>query len=378
MNYRIDLFAVFIFMGIVQAVFLLFFFFSGENRKRQVNMFQGLLLICITCCILEIFLMYTGYIINCLYLVDFSEVFALLIGPCFYLVIISLIRGRIEKKQYWHFVFPFIYLLLQLPFLLLPQDAKYNAWMIAYPQGLPLREFDMPYHANIFFLTDHHTALTILSLFFYAVLGLTAVAKVFREKSESFWKPVHPVLRTLRQGLLQNVLGLIIILIVKLLNKQDSGDHIVAAYLSLTIYFTSFSVVRRSGFFLQPALQEQQKYKGSNLTSEQLQTTLDKLKQLMDRNKVFLQPGFSLPALAQQMGVSVHALSQVINEGLGKSFFELAAEYRIDEAKRLLKNQPHLKVEEIAGQVGYHSKSSFNSAFKRITGKTPAEYRDEN
>ena len=53
----------------------------------------------------------------------------------------------------------------------------------------------------------------------------------------------------------------------------------------------------------------------------------------------------------------------------------MTAEYRIEEAKRLLKEKMNYKVEEIAEQVGYNSKSSFNTAFKKITGMTPSEWR---
>src|SRR6478609_8252364 len=113
----------------VQAVFLLFFFLSKENRKNKANIFHGLMLISIGACLLEIFLMYTGYIVHCFYLVDFSEAFVFLIGPSFYLLVISLTRGEPKRIHYLHFVFPIIYLLLQIPFLLSPEDAKYNAWV---------------------------------------------------------------------------------------------------------------------------------------------------------------------------------------------------------------------------------------------------------
>lgn len=59
------------------------------------------------------------------------------------------------------------------------------------------------------------------------------------------------------------------------------------------------------------------------------------------------------------------------------SFFEMTAEYRLEEAKRLLREKINIKVEEIAEEVGYNSKSSFNAAFKKITGKTPSEWRVE-
>jgi hypothetical protein len=44
MVHEIDLHAIFIFLGIVQAVFLCLFFFSKENRKVQANFFQGLMI----------------------------------------------------------------------------------------------------------------------------------------------------------------------------------------------------------------------------------------------------------------------------------------------------------------------------------------------
>jgi AraC-like DNA-binding protein len=55
----------------------------------------------------------------------------------------------------------------------------------------------------------------------------------------------------------------------------------------------------------------------------------------------------------------------------------MRAEYRVEEAKRLLREKINIKVEEIAEEVGYNSKSSFNAAFKKITGKTPSEWRVE-
>ena len=105
MPYRIDLFAVFIFLGIVQGIFLLLFFLSKENRKIKSNLFHGLMLLSIVAVLTEIFLMYTGYIVNCLFLVDFSEAFGLAIGPCFYLLVLSLTKGNISGKTIYTWLF---------------------------------------------------------------------------------------------------------------------------------------------------------------------------------------------------------------------------------------------------------------------------------
>ena len=334
------------------------------------------MLIAIGACLLEIFLMYTGYIVHCFYLVDFSEAFVFVIGPSFYLLVISLTRNEVPRLYYLHYAFALIYLVLQIPFLLSPEDAKYNAWVGAYHPDLPLRNFTESYTNPLFYLTDNHTNLVVVSLTLYGLLGTYEVIKAFRSKKESFWKPVHSVLQTLRGGAIQIVSVLILLIIVKLIYNHDLGDHIIGVYISVIIYVISFTVIKNSGFFRQAPLTEQLKYKSSSLTFDQQQVSLQKLKQLMNNEKPFLKPDFSLPELADQLKTTVHTLSQVINDGLGKTFFEMTAEYRVNEAKQLLKDQPNIKVEEIAEQVGYNSKSSFNTAFKKLTGMTPSEWRN--
>ena len=378
MTYKIDWFAVFILLGIVQAVFLSVFFFSTENRKKQFNLFYGWFLISTVACLLEIFLMYTGYIIHMLFLVDFSETFGLLIGPFLYLFILSIAKGPVQwKKIRIHLLFPLIYTLLILPFLLSSEDIKYNAWIASYHPDLPYRQIELSHLPLRFWLTDWHTELVLISLGLYIVLCGVVIYRSFHDKMESFWHPVSLSLRTMRNGAIQIVLFTILIIIVKLFNEDDTGDHLFAAFGSLLIYSTSISVMRSSGFFKQATLTKPEKYKSSTLTQEQQQSILIKFNQVMQEQKPYLKSNFSLPELAHLLGVSVHALSQAINDGLGKSFFELVAGYRVEEAKRLLLEQPNIKVEEIAEQVGYNSKSSFNTAFKKFTGSTPSAFREK-
>jgi AraC-like DNA-binding protein len=377
--YTIDLFAVLIFLGLIQAVFLTFFFFSKEHRSRQYNVFYGWLLIAIIACELEIFLMYTGYITHALHFVDFSEPFALLIGPFLFLYVRSLALGPVNRKTIAaHLAFPVIYALLLIPFLISSGDIKYNAWINSYHPGWPLKDVVYSYDPWMFVLTEWHTELVLISLFFYLALSGGIIYRSFREKGEPFWRPQTVTLKTLRNGVLQMTVFAVLIVVVKLLNTDDTGDHLFAAFGSFIIYSTSFSVMRGSGFFKQAALTEQSKYKSSSLTPEQQEILIEKLKKVMAEGKPFLRTDFSQPDLARQCGISVHQLSQVINNGLGKNFFEWMASYRIEEAKRLLKEQPNIKIEEIAEQVGYNSKSSFNTAFKKITGSTPSAFREKN
>ncbi|MEO9966033.1 MAG: ABC transporter permease [Reichenbachiella sp.] len=120
------------------------------------------------------------------------------------------------------------------------------------------------------------------------------------------------------------------------------------------------------------------KYKKSTLSAAQKASILERLDELMTSSKFYLNDDASLSSLAELLHTTTHHLSQVLNESKGISFQELISQNRIREARYLLKDQSmaQTKVENIAAMVGYNSKSAFNTAFKRLTGLTPSEYRD--
>ncbi len=120
------------------------------------------------------------------------------------------------------------------------------------------------------------------------------------------------------------------------------------------------------------------KYARSTLHIPDKARLLDALESELKPGAYFLQSDASLKGLAKRLTTSTHNLSQLLNETKGVTFFELQASVRVREAKKMLQDpqKQHLKIEEIANQVGYASKSSFNTTFKKITSKTPSEYRD--
>jgi AraC-like DNA-binding protein len=81
--------------------------------------------------------------------------------------------------------------------------------------------------------------------------------------------------------------------------------------------------------------------------------------------------------LAEQVSIPYRALSEVINNKLKQNFYDFINSYRIHESKKLLseKTERLKTILEVLYEVGYNSKSSFNSAFKKFTGMTPTEYR---
>jgi YesN/AraC family two-component response regulator len=82
----------------------------------------------------------------------------------------------------------------------------------------------------------------------------------------------------------------------------------------------------------------------------------------------------TLSQVADHVFVSQWHLSKLINRHVGKNFFDILNQLRIQKAKELLRD-PALRVHEIATQVGFADVAHFSKNFKRLTGKSPAEYR---
>jgi len=101
------------------------------------------------------------------------------------------------------------------------------------------------------------------------------------------------------------------------------------------------------------------------------------LKEFMKENEPFLNPELTIQNLASQISFSQKELSNIINQYMDKHFFDFINDYRITKAKSILENpkEKDLTVLEILYRVGFNSKSSFNTAFKKHSNLTPAEYR---
>lgn len=119
------------------------------------------------------------------------------------------------------------------------------------------------------------------------------------------------------------------------------------------------------------------KYKKTGLNEEEKKRIHDSLIILLDKEKVFKTNTLTQAKLAKRLETNIHSLSQVINEKLGLTYFELISSYRINEAKEKLLSPEEIKVADIAYDVGYNSLSAFNTAFKKLIGKTPTKFRDE-
>lgn len=102
------------------------------------------------------------------------------------------------------------------------------------------------------------------------------------------------------------------------------------------------------------------------------------LKAYMTREAPYLEPALTIQELASRMQMPARELSVLINHHLNQHFFDFVNGYRIEKAKELLKNstKQDLNIQEVLYEVGFNSKSSFNTAFKKHTNLTPTQYRN--
>jgi|GEM_PF-1124097 len=121
------------------------------------------------------------------------------------------------------------------------------------------------------------------------------------------------------------------------------------------------------------------KYAGSGLTAQQKRVLGRKLDKLM-KEKYYLNEKLTIDVLADKLETNSKYLSQLINESQQKNFYTYINTFRVTEAQRLLNERQHQKysIQGIALMAGFTSKSSFNEAFRRITGMTPSEYVEKN
>ena len=104
---------------------------------------------------------------------------------------------------------------------------------------------------------------------------------------------------------------------------------------------------------------------------------IEQLTSYMETEKPYLNPSLSIRNLAEEIEMNSRNLSILINQKLNQHFFDFVNEYRIKEAMEILGNptKKEVTILEILYEVGFNSKSSFNTAFKKHTGKTPTEFR---
>ena len=120
---------------------------------------------------------------------------------------------------------------------------------------------------------------------------------------------------------------------------------------------------------------QDQRYRDNTMAADEFDKIKGRLSELMENEKVYVNPDLTLPQLSNQIPTTVHTLSRVINEGFNQTFSQFINEKRVKEFIHQIETDPKPdSFLSVAFRVGFNSKATFNRSFKKYTGTTPRLY----
>ena len=111
-------------------------------------------------------------------------------------------------------------------------------------------------------------------------------------------------------------------------------------------------------------------------SKEKTAKTLRELQEFMQSQQPYLNPGYNIKSLAQEMGMPPYQLSAFLNRQVGVNFNDFINRYRILYCKELIHkgDDGGLNLKGLAAKCGFHNRNTFTIAFKKFTGYTPSVY----
>jgi len=306
---------------------------------------------------------------------------ALLIQPFFYLYIKSLTNPdfKCNYKELFHLLPSFIILIMNL--------SLYS--FLSPNEQLQLLAFEGNSSNNIqaFFLELHTLGYHILFAFqalIYLSLIIWHIYKHRKNLSTNFSNYEDVNLNWLIMILSIFIIGAIVqesLGYVDQLVFNVHGRIYYNLFMLFIIAFIGISAIKQKEIYQITGKEDRLgKYVNSTLNEDSKQELVQKLRTHLELNKPYLNNNLKLDDIAKHIETNRQYLSQIINENFQQNFYSLINEYRIEESKKMLYEKKHkqLSIMGIAKSVGFNSKSTFNTLFKKSTGLTPSQFIKEN
>lgn len=142
-----------------------------------------------------------------------------------------------------------------------------------------------------------------------------------------------------------------------------------------TVAFLLVNTIVLSGLSKSQIFETRKKYSTTPIQTETKNQFLISIQKVLEEDKIYSDPLISLDKMAKALRIPKHQLSRIINENYGFNFNDLINQYRINEVKQIFCNTKNGdSIIDIAYTVGYNSKSTFNTAFKKFANMTPSEF----
>lgn len=294
------------------------------------------------------------------YLVLIPSVCYYATGPLFYLYFLNLYKRQVRFNYALHF--------LPACFMLIPNVQIWLKYAgITSPDG-PLTL--VPY--NHWLIAVHMT------------IYLALIALLVRKNSEVTGE--YTVVRHRWSRLLLFLYALFIFAYVSyyaLVNFSffnSEWDYMISFTMTISIYAIGYFIFRQPRIFdgeLYAQLFLPVKNKDASVESALTAEFYEYLTGYMAKEKPYLDNELRLVHLADKVGFSTHLLSRIINEESGKNFNQFINDYRLEEAEKLMFEDPLASIKTIYFDVGFNNKATFYKAFRNRYGCTPSEFRKQ-
>lgn len=313
-----------------------------------------------------------GVILSVFFLLDFRNARKVFLG----IYLLSFSVTILYYVNYWTQAFqlhPVILWLCILSSWLMPfafyyymneKARKKHIWYhLIVPLVFSLSWIVLPYLTTI--LTSFQPVAIVSQLVLFVVYGLAALKTRSLDKENAIFYLPYAFFVV---GLIAYHLSVALGFYTLRLDYIICGGFVILTY-GIT-YLSEFSFLKEK---VKP------KYSTSSLTKEDGDYLVQKINAVLEQNKYYKDPDFSLSSFAAKLGVPKYRISQALNAFSEKSFSELINEFRVEEAKeRLLQESSnHLKLEAIGEEVGFRNKVSFYKNFKKLVGSSPGEFRED-
>ena len=120
---------------------------------------------------------------------------------------------------------------------------------------------------------------------------------------------------------------------------------------------------------------KKRQYEKSKIKDLDISVVLTDLNNMMENEKAFASEDISIGIVADELGITVHQLSEILNKKIKKNFNSYINDYRIEESRKILIEDPDRTITSVAMAVGFNTSSAFSTIFSRTTGLTPKDYR---
>jgi len=221
--------------------------------------------------------------------------------------------------------------------------------------------------------------------FGYALCGLYLISK-YRDRLKEVYADIAAIdlswLKLMVTSFLFIMFVELLLAAIKIIGLFYPVKIDLLIYMGLSSYYAKFLTINLLLFFsaLNVSALKRIQQKPVDLTAKVepvSQEYIDRIEAYMRESKPYLKTSITFESLSELLDVPPRELSATLNRHFKVNFYEFINNYRIEDAKCLLKSEAYKgkTITEIFTEVGFNSKSVFNTFFRKAEGMTPSEYR---